>query len=237
MVLSVQDKPFSIYSVKGCLLVILLFLLVIGISGGIVIAKTGLIEIPVLSKVFYRPAAPTRQLPAPNRHGSGREDWPQLLANIGASASSGVEKIVITEDQASQVIRSFIEKNQSDNAWRIEYSQVVFLDNQIELYARLIEPRPMVVKLLIEPVINNNVFAVRIKNMRVGGLSIPSLFLNTVIQTALRDKLDQIQNHLRNSSLQSLTVTDGQIEIEFKSGNKRYPWPDALDLDASQPLN
>ena len=57
-----NSNNFSIFSFKGCVLILFVLLLLIGIGAGITIAKTGLLHIPILSNAVYKPAQPTRKV-------------------------------------------------------------------------------------------------------------------------------------------------------------------------------
>lgn len=173
-------------------------MLALGLGAGAILAKTGLVKIPLLSEVFYSPLAPSRRLAVDERQISGAAiDWQN---------SAGKGELVISETQATALLNQFIRERQLN----IAGLQAVFLPEQAEIYFQLRQPAAAV-KILLQPRLEGGKFALTLKQINLGQLSLPAFIFNLGAKTVLQDKIKNFERIIQSSPWQELRLREREL--------------------------
>ena len=212
-----KDEHFSVFSFKGCFLIFIIIFVLFGIGAGITIAKTGLLDIPILSKAIYKPTEPTREIIT-----SQNVDVKKIISSKSSSLKSAESTIKITfsEIEATSLLRSQL-LDMQDDEFSIDNAQIVFLDDAIEVFAEISDPREAVVKIVIEPHIANGELDVKIRDIDIGGLDLPSFIPNLVISTLLEGKLAEAEKILSESPIKEVQIIDGEMSVVIDPSEMR----------------
>jgi len=205
-----SDSGFRLFSATGCLLLALFSLLFVGIGAGATLAKTGLIHVPVLTKVFYKKGEPTRVI-KPSGETSLEEVVLRQISALTRSAQSATS-IKLTEDEVTAFIRGKIKDIGASN-FKIKDAQVVFMDKEIELYADILEPQETTIKLVIDPSVADGSISITVKRVELGNLRVPAVFFNIAIATILQGKIRDAELMLADSPITGLEIADGILNL------------------------
>jgi hypothetical protein len=205
-----KEEHFSIFSFKGCLLVFVVFFVLIGIGAGITLAKIGIVDIPILSKAVYRPAQPSRKVATLNKDVVIEEILQEKIAPLKLKQST--TKITLSEAEATSLLSSQISNIKSDEV-SIKSAQIVFLDDAIEVFVEISEPKESVAKIIIEPHLSNGEIDIKIRDIEIGGFNLPSFIPNLAISTLLEQKISELEKELSKSPIKEIQIVDGEISI------------------------
>ena len=199
-----STKANSFFSVRGCILLFFLLILILGLSAGALLAKTGLVNIPLLSQVFYHPPQPSRQL---NLAGNDISRDRVFASKIAA----GKSEVEISETEATAMLASFA----AGRNLKISELQIVFLPDAAEFYFKLPQKRPTPVKILARPSYLDGHLDLSLAKIELGSLKIPVFALNLLMETVLRDKINGLEKLLQSLSLKSFSLADRQLILRF----------------------
>ena len=210
-----DKKSFNIYSPKGCLGIFLMVFLVLFGAISITLARTGMVNIPVLSKALYKETKPTREIVLPSREVEtlGQQDLSSFLQKNNISKNSLPDMVTITEQEATFFLNTALSQNQENENFKVKKAQLVFLDSKVEIYADLEKPINSPIVALVEPVITKDSIDIKIDEFKLGSFSVPSFLINKVIGDILDQKIDQLQNEVSSLPFKYIKISQGILEV------------------------
>lgn len=167
----------------GCCGLYAITLLVIPAIVLVLIAKTGIIEIPVVSARIAHTSAPTRVVEP-----AGRGDAMQVftakaqdVVRRGAGASEA--RVVFTEGELSHLVREAFRGQGGVWADIGAHAQVVVLPGALELFARTpgVGGAMTTVRITATPTIVDQRLVAEVREARVGAMRIPRMIINRSI--------------------------------------------------------
>lgn len=204
----------------GCLLFILLILVSVAIIGSAAIAKTGLWNIPVISKIFYEQPEPLRQVAVSRSVVSIVADLGWQAAKNALNSQSDVLTISLTEEELTALAReSFASSSLLRSRINVDTLQLVVQPNEIEFFSQLFWPRQTHLTIGFVPLIEEGEIKLELTRWHLGGLRMPLGLGNWFLNKFLNSRFDQ----MLASVLQKVQVEEislGQTEIIFRGGLK-----------------
>lgn len=200
------------------LLVSLIVLSLVGLALLFVVAKTGLVEIPVLSALAY-------ELPQPSRivnPGTSIEEelQTQLVAALQSKLQNGTISdanvtLIFSEATLTAALRQAIGQG-AESIFVKDASQVALLKNgQAEFYLPLVQKADRAVLLVrVAPSVKEGSLALAVTQAQIGQLSFPG-FTRSIIQWPLDKLVVQVNEWLKNyASVESITMQEGSVSLD-----------------------
>jgi hypothetical protein len=207
-----KDKQLNRNKLKsGCLMFFVIFLIVFVFFAFVVVVKTGIVEVPVLSKVFYQKPHPTRTIKIIDL------DNYQSEGKILASEDKSVIIIEATERDLTASLKS--ELAAAPNSYFGSDIQIAIFPEEIEFYSSLPAPSKVVITLVIKPEISNENFDFKITKTKIGSLKIHPKLVDVVVRWLMNrktngdfeEKLKTFFNKFAN--IQNFQMNDGMISL------------------------
>ena len=192
---------------SGCFLffgVILIFFLLIAVSA---FAKTGIVEIPVFTPLFYRLPEPTRTIAISDPDKFFQPFGVQFLPND----SLGVE---FTEEQLTFLFRQYFTGKK--DSYFAENSQVVIVGQEIEFFALLLKPISANLTLNLKPELVDGNLVFDLTGARIGSLNLPVSFADWLIDKLLQNKLEEFRQNMQDFQLTDLSLSEGKANLTVK---------------------
>ena len=213
---------------SGCLLFSVVFLIVFGFTFIIIIIKTGMVQVPILSKAFYQKPQPTRVIRIYDL--DGYESEKDILTHDN--------KIIIeaTERDLTAAIRS--ELKESLEPYFMDDFQIVILPEEMELYSSLAGKPKVAIIFCIKPEISNEKIDFKITRIRIGGLNIHPKPVEFIIRFIAAKKtppdFEKIMLGFLNklADIENFEMLDGEMRLSLNM--KLESFLEEISLDEEQ---
>lgn len=185
-----------------CLLffILVIFLLIILTA---IIAKTGAIEIPVFSKIFYRMPHPTRPVEVENFISP---------SFIPESIEENSITIKISEADLSLLFRQAL-SGKKDSPFA-ENIQVAIMEDHIEFYGLLVKPISANITLKLQLELVDDKLNFKLIKAQIGSLTIPITLANWLVDKLLQEKLEAVSQSIAQAGkIQDLKLSEGELTI------------------------
>lgn len=199
---------------SGCLFSAGFFPIFFIIVCGAVLAKAGIWEIPVFSKVFYRTPQPIRIVKIKNP-----AEYANKTPNSSYDQTTKTYQLELTEDDITFMIQQSLAK-QSEPTFAPN-AQVAITEKEIEFFGFLLKPFKANLTIRIVPIFANNKIDFKLTKFKVGDLSLPPRMVDWSIR-----KYSQFRNKNDNKLTPDLLK---QVEL-YRDKIK----PDGIKLQAGK---
>lgn len=186
---------------RGCCLFIIVILFCLSIACAVV-AKTGIVTIPVFSNLFYR-------LPVPERIVQVAPDA-SLDLTVTPNLVNRTAKVIITEAQLTLALRQNLS---SIDALATQTMQALIEPDGVELFALVLKPVRANITVLLEPTVRDGRLAVAIKEVRIGNLPIPLSLAQRLAHWLFGDMLDRTAQSLQNFAVSEIELSKGSATV------------------------
>jgi len=189
----------------GCLgLIFLLLPLTIGLA---VVAKTGIVNIPLFSSIFYAP-------PQPSRVVTVDQDAMEGIRNgVAVNLVEGTTRLTLTEAELTYLVRQLVSSG-SDPLFSPTV-QAVINPSGIELSGLLLRPIRANLAITLVPAVADGTLHFNLKTVTLGALSLPPSFAEMLVGETLRSSLAPVSASLEPlGTLEAVTLKAGTIVIE-----------------------
>lgn len=201
-----------------CCLLELLFVLLILVLIATAVAKTGLVEIPVFSKIFSKVSSPQRVVTI----------TPEEIKNFDTDITKKLEQEVKSAivpgrtDQEVEISLEFTEKELtvllqtlgSNGNLPLLNPQISITPEGLEIFGEISEPKKMYLTINIKPEIRDNNLEIKIKKIKIGTLSLPAIFGNFLVERILKTQLDEVRDEISKiGKLENINLEDGKITL------------------------
>jgi len=195
-------------------LVLVVFLLLIATA---VIAKTGIVEIPVFSQLFYQLPQPTRQIEASGSSSS-------LIPNLDLeSASQNLVTIEITEENLTALFRQEL-SGKKDSSFA-ENVQAVITTEGVEFSGLLIKPISVNIILKLKPELVDHKLDFKLIQAQIGDLSIPPALADQLVDKFLQAKIEEVNQSLNKfGQLQNIKLLDSKLIVSGQLNLESLPF-------------
>ncbi|OGL73822.1 hypothetical protein A3C96_03750 [Candidatus Uhrbacteria bacterium RIFCSPHIGHO2_02_FULL_60_10] len=200
----------------GCSFLSLFFTLVLPVlllAGAA--AKTGLFDVPFLTKRLYKPTAPTRVV-AP-LVGTTAE---QILAGLSAKAkidpATGKITLPITESELTTILSAgLLEEGQAGLPFTINSIQTAIKPDGVEVFSEIkLQERASTLALKIIPQVVGGEIKVSLADIRIGALAVPNSFVDAIVPTLMKSFNESLNKGLGGGgALQAINLREGRLEL------------------------
>lgn len=189
-----------------CLILFLFVLFSFSLLALAVVAKTGIKEIPLLSKLFYQIPQPTKTIKITP------EDIVVFGRGLETKAEGELTFLAISEKELTFMLKKIL--TEGDNAYFSDNLQAVIADEQIEIFGLLLKPVKINVTLKIKPEIKENHLNFKIKEVKLGNLSLPPTMAEGLKNIFFADKLKGLNENIKNfGEIEKLEFFPGKLTI------------------------
>ncbi len=206
---------------RGCAINLLLFALIVLLPAYFLasaVAKTGLVEVPLLTSWQYHPAEYTRRVVP--LVGSTSE---QILKSVAAKASfdvtTGDIALPITEDQLTSLVAAGLRDAGDALPFKISSIQAAILPGEIEIYAVIPRPARFVTAVIrFGLAVNQGQVEVQAKQLLIGAFEAPKSLADLVTPTlskGINDLLSQSAGGM--GEITAINLEDGRMFIKLRA--------------------
>jgi len=200
------------------LVVVALFVILLAapfVAAGVLVAKSGILPVPVLSNIFYRPIEPSAKVsPLVGTDPStifntviARADYDPVISSL---------KLYVTEQELTTVLDSSLSQvDEEDMFLPIDSVQSLFGPDKIELFALTKRDDGVKVPILVElkPVVQQGQLKLEASNMTIGSLKLPDFLAQTFVNATFRDLSSSLTEVIgARGDLKQVTVTPDRLE-------------------------
>lgn len=191
----------------GCLLGLVLFLLIIGGGAAFILARTGLVEVPVLSSRLYTPPAPTRVV-EPEEF-----DIESKVMDVFTESQEepGLMKIALREGELTAMFQEGAREALAEQGIELTTIQAAILEEFVELYFDAkIGGKDVRILARVLPKVEDGLPKIEVLETHLGGLPVHPRIIGGVLDNALDAALGEMGDEIK---LESIELNPGVLEI------------------------
>ena len=210
-----EQRQKKLLSCAGCLALELLAVAVPVLISAALIAKTGLVTIPVLTNWLYRPSQPVRQIiPIAGTTSA------QIIQVAGLKAKYDpllqLLDLSFSEAELTTIIRESLAAAGGQLPFTLSGSQIAVEAGHFEFFSLIDRPdRQVTVRADIEPTVQNGQLKFKVSRLRLGALNIPdklSSLAVAVLERAIGDALTSVMSDKGRLT----SIEPGQGRVRFR---------------------
>lgn len=192
-------------------------LIVILILGGIAatVARTGIIDIPVFSKLFYKTPTPERVVSVDVEEKNFENILSQKIEQqikLNKISEADTQKVEVTLDFTEEELTSFLKGAEGTENFPFADSQISISPDGLEIFGQLKELNETFLTVVLKPEVTDGDFKISFKEIKIGNLSLPPVIGNFLVDKFLKDRIDSIKQTIsKNGNLKSIDLSDGKI--------------------------
>lgn len=216
-----QSKKF--FNCSSCLLIVILILLAAAILSALIIAKSGLGQIPILSDYFYHQPEPVYQV---GKSDFGSAALVSRLAQLASAQAFLQQKITnlnvnfeLNEQEVTALLREIIRNGYMGN--NIDFIQLAIDQNQGQLFLIAKSPKNLMITLDFIPSVSaDHQLVLQTQSFKVGDLTLPKIFGKFFIEYLGAKMLNQLLGAVSLAgSLESVKLAGHQAQIQLLISN------------------
>lgn len=209
-----EDESQKKHKHIGCIVLIVIVVIVL-LAGLVAISATGFVEIPILSRVL-KPEAPSiiRVELSPEEVVAQRESLEEKIGAVTFQMRTATPEnpapvsLQVTEKELTALMLS------GGDDFPLKDGQVRILPEGIEVSGMVTDPVSGVMKLLVEPFVNEGEIDFRVQEVVVGGLTLPGAIGDSIVKTALGGKIQEANKNLQTiGTIDEIILELGVMEI------------------------
>jgi hypothetical protein len=193
-------------------------LIVVLILGGItaVVAKTGLVDIPVFSKLFYKTPSPERIVSInPDEEKKFEDVLAQKLEEQIGSKAEGQQEVALEFNE--EELTSFIKSLESTSNHPFTNAQVSVTPKAIEIFGQFKDLNQTFLTVALKPEITDGNLKITFEKIKIGNLSLPAVLGNSLVNKLLKDQISSVEDVIsKNGTLKSIDLLDRKIIFHGK---------------------
>jgi hypothetical protein len=214
-----EDRRKIMLRFGGCALAAFLIIAIPTVFVVSVVAKTGLVDVPVFSALLFKPGAPSRVvLPLV---GEKPDQVMQIIATrMSYDPATSYLTIPIREDELTMIVQDAIAQAPPDTLpFSMKDAQIAIDDNDVELFSHLSrgsQETTLVARFL--PTVVSGQFTIDVDEMQIGSLTVPHWIASPLIALAVKPFLSSLQTNLSAvGTLERVDVQQGTLQLVFHS--------------------
>lgn len=201
-----------------CCLLGLLVVIFILVSAAVGLAKTGLIDVPVFSKIFYKVPVPQKVVTAtPEEITNFNEGATKKLEDeVKPRISPGVagQKIEVSLEFTEKELTAFLRGLEMNGESPISNSQISITPENLEIFGEINKPNKTYLTIRLKPEIKNGNIKITIQKIKIGTLPIPAIFGNFLVDKFLSDQLLKAEEAISKvGKLENIDLDEGKITL------------------------
>lgn len=198
---------------------IAVFVIVIGILMGIAIlvAKTGVYQIPFLSS-FYHVRPVTRSVDALPIRPQVLLDRATSLLQSTTSSNGGDVVVAFTEQEMTGALKGALQTSLKRPGVNVDQSQIVATPSGLEVTA-FVRNETMSVHLFTKviPIVQNGRLVLDVKEVYLGDIPVPASSLGQIERIAFGSEIGSFEARSGKYGLKSVILKDGLVELKFST--------------------
>ncbi|MFA6381656.1 MAG: hypothetical protein WCX08_00090 [Candidatus Buchananbacteria bacterium] len=198
--LPVPEKPKRVRKRKlktNCWLIFSVLLVIFLAAGLAVIAKTGIIEIPVFSSIFYRLPQPSRLIPPQNP-----ADFSQKSVVYSYDEQNKILHAELTENELTFFVRQKLAAD--PKAMFAQNTQFIIDNGEIELFGLMIKPFTANLTLRMKANFLDNAGSYQVTQAKIGDLSLPPFIADWLLK--------QYANQVNKSQVKKFNIDPAKLD-------------------------
>lgn len=189
----------------GCCLIFFGLLVFFSIMVLAVVAKTGLVNIPIISDLFYKQPAVVRPVsPASVEQSDIESKIGSLLVN---------RTVEFTEEELTFMFRQVI--TGSEDSYFAPGVQVAVENGQLEFFGLLTKPFTANITLHLRPYLEAGQLKFELTQAQLGSLAMPPDTANWLFSEVFGSKLEEVSSEIEKLNPQSLELESGKIILQL----------------------
>lgn len=185
-------------------LVVLLLPLIIAVA---LVAKTGIVSIPLFSRLFYVPPQPSRIVTV------NQDAVERIRSGVEVNLAGETTRLTLTEAELTYLARQLVAGG--NDPLFSPTVQAVINPGGIELSGLLLRPVRANLAVTLVPVVADGALDFRLKTVTLGALSLPPTLAEMLVGETLRSSLAPIGGSLQTLGvLQTVTLKEGTVVIK-----------------------
>lgn len=192
---------------KSCLCLIYLILIIVFLIVILtVVAKTGMVDIPVISEAFYTQPVPTRKV-------KPTDEIPDFLKNLDLDSLNENIVLEITENQLTALL--LITKSSFENV-TIEEFQTAILEDEIEIFSHLSTPVDAYLVLNVKPKVEDNKIQIQVNKIKLGDLPLPAKVAEVALNRLISSATDRFEDIIDEfGSVENIDIQSQKIRLKI----------------------
>lgn len=215
-----QERNRRIFRVTIIAAILLILASLPVLFAGYILAKSGIVEVPVMSGWVYEPITPNRSvIPLA---GSGADAvLESAFIRSEYNPNFGLLKVYLTEQELTTVLNSAIKEDKTGALpFPIRKAQAAVNEDSMEIFAvaERGDGTEVPVRAVFRPYVSNGRLMADTKSLTVGSLGVPDFIAKRIVQSLL-DSLSSSLNQAAEAGgqLVSVDVSSGRIEMSFSA--------------------
>lgn len=209
-----QQKKKKCGKCIGCGLAFLIIVVAPIVYILFLLAKSGLVNVPLLSRFFYKPLTPIRVV-------SVSKPINQNDLSVGKTAynpKNGTASIVINEADLTSLVNGIVKQQNAPDFLNGAKIQVAIDENNTEVFvSKSMGGSLSTVKINLLPILRNGQLVIDIDAVLIGEVLMPKRFNDAVVKPVINGALaDFMVNINKIGQIQSLNVELGQLRLVVK---------------------
>lgn len=200
----IKKRPF--FSCFNCSLVVLVILLVLAGWLLSLVAKSGLLPVPVFSDIFYQTPEPIHWV----KVSAGQS--PELLL----SPNLGSKILILKEENLTQMLQISIDQtNARQKRINIDFAQIAVDEEKVELFVKFNKPVKVYLAIGLLPQLENQQLMFNTVSLKIGSLEIPIAWVGSFFDRLINRQLGNVLTDLP-LIFKKINLASGEIKIDFE---------------------
>jgi hypothetical protein len=219
-----QSKKF--FNCGSCSVLLILIFLGLVIVAALILAKSGLWQIPFLTNYFYREPVPVYQVK--NLEFNDND----LIGRIKAAAVSEALKqkktanlavsFELNEEELSSLLRMQVQKNK-DLAGQVQYMQIALTPDSAQLFLHVNNPKGLIATVDFVPSLTEGKLNFQVKSFKVGNLELPRFFGTLFVENIGANTLNTLLTSLSLvGRIEEINLGDHKAQIKLIIANLNF---------------
>ncbi len=220
--LKADERSRRLKWMLAMLLIMVALLVAPFVVTGVIVAKTGLVQVPVLSALLYDPVMPSRTV-TPLVGSTPEAVLNAAVTRAEYNSNFGTLKLYLTEKELTTVLNSAISNEEvTDTPLPLKSGQAILTDGQIEIYVltERDDGRSVPILMNVSPDVQNGRLVTTQSEITIGSLKVPNFAAHSLVQSMTSGLSNAINDALsEGGQLEMIKVTDGRVEIILITNN------------------
>lgn len=201
-----------------CFLELLSVVLVLSLIATAV-AKTGLVKVPLFSKIFYKTSAPQKVVTVTSEEIKNFETdiTEKLKSQVKSQIKPGApsQKVEVNFEFTEKELTSFLKNLEAQKTSPLGNAQVSVTKEAIEIFGEMEEPSKTSLTVAFKPEIKDDKLIIVLKKIKLGALPLPSSLGNFLVDKFLSSQLRAAGEAIsKTGKLESIALEEGKIVLK-----------------------
>ncbi len=214
--IKVEERRKKLVGCGGCLLLALVVICVPLFLVAPFFAKTGFVEVPLLTRAVYRPSAPMRDV-APFSGETSDQVLAVLPHKITYDVAAAQLRLPISEQEFTTVMQRVATMKPSQLPFAVSRMQMVIEPNQVEVFA--VSPRhgrDVTVRIRLVPRVRDGQLVIESPQVLLGGEAVPHFLAQPFFDYFAKSMMDQLRGAMDSvGRLVDIKLSEGAMTFVF----------------------